>query len=167
MNITTKGLDEFIKQLDSLQDNAQKLMKEALYDGAGVLADEIKKGLNALPIASKKNGKPWYGTSDFPIRGVTEKQKEDILKSFGVSRHISKEGSVMAYIGVNGNGYTEGYYHGRNGDLPIALLLRELESGMSWMQKIPTIRPAINRAREPALDAMQKSFDKAIKRNNK
>lgn len=163
MNVSTKGLTEFIDKLDALEKNAQKLMKEALYDGADLLANEIKKGLEALPVYQTKNGKPVWGTPERKLRGVTQTQKDDIIRSFGISHHIAKDGNVYAYIGINGRGYTEGYWRGTN-EVPIAVLLRTLESGNSFTEKIPTIRPAINRAKKPALSAMQKSFEGAIKK---
>jgi HK97 gp10 family phage protein len=163
MNVTVKGLDDFVKKLDDLEKHAQGLMKVALYDGAKVTADEIKKGLNTLPIYQKADGRPAWGTPDKPIRGVSERQKADILKAFGVSHHYAANGDVYAVIGISGDGYTEGYWKGGN-RLPISVLLRELESGTSFMRKIPTIRPAVNRSKKMAVSAMQKSLDKSIKK---
>ena len=166
MNINVKGMDEFIKKLDKLEKATQGIMKVALYDGADVVADEIKKGLQSLPVYQKRDGSPAWGTPEKPIRGVSQRQKDDIIRSFGVSHHYTKGGSVYAVIGVSGDGYTEGYWKGGN-RLPIPVLLRELESGTSFMQKIPTIRPAVNRAKAQATSAMQRSLDKTIKKYSK
>ena len=150
------------EDFDNFEKSTVKMAKIALYWGADTFADEIRKSYNNLPIAQKKNGKMWWGTEDHPVKGVTEKQKKDILNSFGVSQHHVYGEYVEVSIGVNGDGYTEGYY-GTDNRLPIPLLLRQLESGTSWMEKHPIIRPAVNRVREHAVKEMQKHFTKAVR----
>jgi hypothetical protein len=44
--------------------------------------------------------------------------------------------------------------------------MREVESGTSWMDKHPVVRPAVNRAKKKMTDLMDKKFkEKEIKDN--
>ena len=155
-------LEYIFDNFSNFEKSTVKMAKIALYGGSNIFANEVRKAYINLPIAQKKNGKMWWGTENHPVKGVTEKQKEDILNSFGVSHFWVNDEYVEVAIGVNGDGYTDGYY-GFDNRLPIPLLLRNLESGTSWMKKRPIIRPAINRVRAKAVKEMQKSFTKAVR----
>lgn len=161
----SKDMEQLIKGLDNVQKSTISIARMALYDGAGILADEIRKGLNGLPIYQRKDGRPVWGTEEKPIRGVTERQKADILGGFGVSRHYYDSGGVMVSIGIsNNNGYTDGWWpYGPAFLLPTVVLLRTLESGNSFVKKIPVIRPAVNRVRKKAILSMQNKFTKVVK----
>ena len=43
-----KGADEYAEKVKKLSKNADKIIKRAVYDGGGVVADAVKQGLNDL-----------------------------------------------------------------------------------------------------------------------
>lgn len=45
MKVEYSGLDEVSKMFDELGENAQRIVSTALYDGAGLMADEIRKAV--------------------------------------------------------------------------------------------------------------------------
>lgn len=47
--LTFTGLDGYIAQLEKLRQSAGGITKKALYEGAGVTADEIRSAVEALP----------------------------------------------------------------------------------------------------------------------
>ena len=47
--LTFTGLDGYIAQLEKLRQSADGITKKALYEGAGVTADEIRSAVEALP----------------------------------------------------------------------------------------------------------------------
>ena len=46
--LTFTGLDGYIAQLEKLRQSADGITKKALYEGAGVTADEIRSAVEAL-----------------------------------------------------------------------------------------------------------------------
>ena len=48
--------DAYQKALESLYKDTEGIVKQAIYKGAGIVADEIKNNLEALPI---QEGKKW------------------------------------------------------------------------------------------------------------
>ena len=47
---------------------------------------------------------------------------------------------------------------------PNVMLMRSIESGTSFREKHPVFRPAVNRSRKKAIEAMRNKFDEQIKK---
>ena len=68
--MTIKGLDEYAAKLQKLSGGeADKIMKRAVYEGAGRMADKIRAAIQALPSFEPS----WQGYKK-PIRGVSDTQ---------------------------------------------------------------------------------------------
>ena len=149
-----KGLDEYMQKLSSLGAKMPEVAKRAVRAGANPVADEIRKGL-------KDNIRdPAYVGLD-PAGGIYGvkynygKSTGDLLNSLGITPpDIDKRGVINCKIGFSG--------YDRKG-VPNALKARAMESGTSRLRKRPFIRPAVNRAKQRALNEMQKSIDADLK----
>lgn len=159
--IDFKGIDEYAKVLDILDNKEEKIIQSAVYKGAAVVADEIKQGLEGLPIEEGENGLPPVGTPEHKLTGVSRRQKADLIDSFGLAPIQNDGGYVQTKAGVDGYGSvkTESYPKGT----PNVLLMRSIESGTSFREKNPIFRKATNRARKRAQAAMEKEMDKQLK----
>lgn len=152
------GLEEYIEKLERLGKNSEGIMKQALYEGAGIVADEIRKEVENLPIDEK------WGTPDHKATGIRKKQKEGLLGNVGDGIGISKmrkdEGTIDVRIGFRGyNGIkTKRYPNGQ----PNRMIARAVESGTSFSKKIPFSRKAVKRAESPAREKMKEVFEKEI-----
>ena len=166
MRIRFEGIDNFAEKLEELEIKASSLAKSTLYEGAKVMADEVKRGLQAIPIdiqkyGSRKGYAPFIhqGSNGRMITGVTPRQKQDIINSMGISRMREEGGNVSVRIGFDG--YTvDG--KGEN-EIAIAMLLRSFESGTSFIKKAPIVRKAFASGRPKVKEAMQKHIDRVIK----
>ena len=160
--IEFKGIDEYAKVLATLKNESDAILKSAVYKGAALVADEIKKGLKSLPIQEGENGLPPMGTSDNPITGVSRRQKADLIDSFGLAPIENDNGYIQTKAGVDGYGSipTKKYPKG----VPNAMLMRSIESGTSFRKKHPIFRQATNRARKRAEEAMRNEVDIQIKK---
>lgn len=153
--ITFKGLDKYERQLSQLSKNAEKIAGAAIYEGAGVIADEVRKNIESLPIVSG------YGTPSKPLPGgVTKSQKQGLLDGLGISQMVNTSGYLNVKIGFDGynSTKTESYPRGQ----PNQLVARGVESGTSWKQKKPFIRPALTRAKPKAEQLMAETLDQEI-----
>lgn len=155
--IKFKGLEAYEKKLSRLSKEVEKIAGAAVYDGAGVVADEIRKNIQSLPIVKG------YGTSSSPLPGgVTTAQKSGLLEGLGISPMQDDNGFYNVKIGFDGYNRTKTktYPQGQ----PNQLVARGLESGTSWKQKRPFVRPAVTRTRKQAEIRMANTLDKEIKK---
>ena len=83
--IMFRGIWEYCKVLEKLKDEKNDVIKSAVYRGAAIVADEIKAGLKTLPIEEGPNGLPPVGTPEKKLKGVSRRQKADLIDSFGLA----------------------------------------------------------------------------------
>lgn len=130
------GIDLYIDQLQKLGGSTVGVMKKGTYDGAAIIADEVRKHL----------------------RGVIRHPEEstgDLEKSMYLAKMQTKSGYVYTEIGFAG--------YDRKG-VPNIIKARVMESGTSRQKKTPFIRPAFTAAQEKCIAAMQKTVDDEIKK---
>lgn len=150
----TCNVDEYAGRLGILWKESRKIIEKAVYAGADVVADEIKNGLKALPVEEG------FGTPEHPLNGVGRSQKADLIEYFGLAPMENDDGYINTKAGFDGYGRikTKTYPKGQ----PNAMLMRSIESGTSFRNKHPVIRPAVNRSRKKSKEAMQKVIEEEI-----
>ena len=139
-----QGLDDFTMRLSSLLVESDEAAKEAVYVGAGILADEVRKNLKANiedPASAFKR--------------LHQKSTGDLEKGFGITPiKIGRDGNWNAKIGFSG-------YDSKG--VPNQLKARAMESGTTKLRKRPFVRPALNAKRAAAMDAMREKVSERIK----
>lgn len=153
----TKGLDEYIAKLEALTDNTDEAIRKAVEAGAEILNEAIKEGLQSIPVHPDDE----YGTAKNPTKGLTAKEKQEVIAAYGLAPIRDDSGYLNTKAGlvkVNSSTKTKKYPNG----IPVTTLLRRVESGTSWIEKTPVIRQAVNRSKKAALEAMQKSLEESI-----
>lgn len=154
----------FSKDLEGLAEKLAKLAdggysEKCVYAAAGVVADEIKSKLNSIHAISDEEGLARYKRKE--QTELTYSEKKGLLNSLGIAP-FSQNGSVTdTHVGFDGyNGVkTRKYPNGQ----PNVLIARSTESGTNFRKKQPFVRPAVNQARQKAIDAAQEVLDKAVK----
>ena len=160
--LTFTGLDGYIAQLEKLRQSADGITKKALYEGAGVTADEIRSAVEALPTDNDRSAGHY-------LKGITDEQKADIfsvLEQFSIAPLVQSEGDrIDTLVGFTGYSdiQTPKYPQGQ----PLALIARIAESGTSFSQKTPFVRKALKTAKPKAETEMKKVFETEIKRTMK
>lgn len=173
------GFKKYIDRLDRLQHNCDDLIEKAIYPGAGLIADELRKAIEALPVIDRnvretgpntvggksvqkeagqnKAAKPHKGAP----RGVTKLEKEGLLEGFGLAPIREDAGKKGGYINTKAgmDGYnkhiTAQYPKGH----PNAMIARSVESGTSFRQKTPFIAPTVRKYKDHAERLIAKEFD--------
>ena len=89
-------------------------------------------------------------------------QKRGLIDGFGISGLQNDNGFHNVKLGFDGYNATktEDYPNGQ----PNQLVARGVESGTSWKQKKPFIRPAINASRKEAEKKMAEVIDEEIQK---
>lgn len=155
--ITFPGFKDYELMLSRLEGATDDMIGRAVYAGAGIVADAVKQGIQSLPVVTG------YGTDTNPLPGgVTASQKAGLLDGFGISKLRDDNGYLNVKLGFDGYNRTrtEMYPQGQ----PNQLVARGVESGTSWKQKKPFIRPATTRSRKAAETEMKRVLDEEIEK---
>ena len=132
--IKFEGFDEYRKLIADLDKKTNSIIKPAVYDGAAVVVEEVKKNLR---------------------RVVGPDSTGDLEKSIGLSKMEDDRGFIHTKLGFDG--------YDRRGN-PNVVKARALESGTSKQQKKPFIRPAVNAVKDRAVAVISETVDKQIKK---
>ena len=90
--IDFKGIDDYAKALGTLWKESENIVKKAVYEGADVVANEIKQGLRSIPVDER------VGTEESPVTGVGRRQKADLIDGFGLSPMENKDPRIKASL---------------------------------------------------------------------
>ena len=150
-----RGLEEYALKLSKLGAATEKVAGKAIFAGAKVVADEVRKNINALPVRKAE-----YGTVKNPLSGITQTQKRGLLDGFGISPLSDDNGYYNVKLGFDG--YNDTHTDKYPGGQPNQLVARGVESGTSWLKKMPFMAPALKKSREKAVQEMQRTIDEEI-----
>lgn len=134
MAITMKveGLDALGEQLAQLGENAGKVASEGLYEGAGIMADEIKSGAEGILT------EPFHYTV-FGTRQPSPEEKAAVIAAgVGIAKFDKNGAEVNTSVGYRNAGYAT--INGKT--KPIPQIVNAINSGTSFMQKQPFVRKA-------------------------
>lgn len=158
-----EGLDEYERMLSLLAElnTVQGICGATVYAGADVMADAIRAEIEALPVVPANR----VGTPDNKLAGITGKQKDGLLDSFGITPMQHKDGFYEVKLGFDGYNDVQTAAH-PNGQ-PNSLIARSVNSGTSFRQKIPFIDRAVRSAKKETEAAMVAACDDEFKKITK
>lgn len=134
-----KGGDDLLAKLQALEAGTERVAEASLKGGAAVLADAVRENIGKLPEDT----------------GVTKRGLQESLGFTPVG-----QGSGLYDIKVGFDGYNED-------GMANVFMARIMESGTSTTKKHPFFRPAVNKAKDQALCAMEQAADKEIEKITK
>ena len=155
MKITVgTGINEYLAQLGNLETMAPQSMGKAIYEGADIVADAIKKGIQSMRV----DDSPYSER----VTGIRSIQKEGLLNSLGIAKAATDNGYRNVKIGFDGyNKLTsQKYPQGQ----PNAMIARTFEAGNSFTQKQPFVGPAVRASRAQAETKMANVIDDDLRR---
>ena len=154
-SFTFKGMKEYEAIISKMYADTAKICGRSIYAAAGIVADEIRSGIEQIPAKPDKYAliayqKKWQAP-------ITETQKKGLADGFGISPLQEEDGYWNVKLGFDGyNGTkTKKFPKGQ----PNQLVARSIESGTSAIKKYPFVRPAVARSQKRAVEAMQKVID--------
>ena len=156
--IVGKGLDSYISYLQKIDAVTDEAIGEAVYEMAKVVADSVRASIQALPTVSNEANIATYKKG---YSRLSDEEKQGLLDGFGVSPMQDDGGYINVKLGFDGYNSvkTKKYPKGQ----PNALIARVTESGSSYREKTPFMRPAVNASKKQAEQAGQAKIDEKIK----
>ena len=158
----TYNIDDYAKALANLFADTEEIVKKAVYAGADVVADAIRANLNGIPVQEGEDGNPPYARPGEKLHGISSRQKSDLINAFGLAPMESKGDYINTKAGFDGYGSVKTKKYPRG--VPNAMLMRSVESGTSFRDKHPTVRPAVTRTRKRAQQEMDDTINKEIEK---
>lgn len=156
MKLTTTGITETLKMLESVEGNTDEIFKDALEAGINVVTDEMRAQIQALST-SKEN--------DIEKHYPKERDKKALLDSLGytpVGLQGSKYNMKSGFDGYD-NHKTKRYPLGH----PNKVIAKSIERGTSFMTAQPFMSRASKKAKSKALEAMDETIQKELKKITK
>ena len=160
ITMTVEGMGEISEQLRQLGDKAQGVAAFGLYDGAGVMADEIKKSAEGIKTAD-------FHYVVFPgavMRDPSPEEKAIVLEAgVGIAKFNKNGSEVDTSVGYRNAGYAT--LKGKT--KPIPQIVNAINSGTSFMKKQPFVRKAVSsgskKAEAAIISTIEQKFNEIIK----
>ena len=149
-----KGLREYENKLLKLENLTREILGEAIYEGAGLVADAVKSSIESIPIDER------YVTGGATLYGITPEQKAGLRDGFGIARMRDDNGFLNVKLGFDG--YNSQVTKKYPGGQPNSLIARSVNAGTSFRQRIPFIDNAVNQTKGAAEQKMTETAEKAI-----
>ena len=152
--VKTEGMEELDRMLRALGEKAEGIASGALYEGAGIMADEINKGAKTIKTA------PFKYAAGGQMRLPSPEEKAAVLSGdgAGIARFKNTGRSITTSIGFGRSGYAN--VNGKR--KPIPLIVNSINSGTSFMKKQPFVRKAVRNARKQASEAITQTIIEGI-----
>ena len=158
-----RGLEEYEKALSQMANFTEEIGKEAVYVGAGIVADAIRNEIYTLPVGEGEiSGLPPKAKEGQKIAVISKRQRADLLESLGIAKIENRKGYIQTKVGFDGYGSvkTKKWPNG----LPNVILARSINSGTSFMEKNPFARRAVSKSKNTAEKAMGNKVNEEIKK---
>ena len=145
--IQVDGLNELIRQMEKAPKNAEKVAAEALYEGAGVMADAVSQAVEGIAT------EPFHYARGGKKRRPSPEEKAAIQSAkHGVAKFRKNGLGIQTSVGLQNAGYAQIGSKTK----PIPQIANAINSGTSFMQKQPFFRKAFSQkqgAAEAAIEA--------------
>lgn len=150
--------EDYLAKIEKLERSAkEKVLGAALYDGAAIVADEVKAGINALPTSPASQ----WGTPERPLAGINAKQKAGLEASFGIAP-AQDDGTGYFHVKLGFDGYNDIKSERWPQGQPNQLIARSAERGTSFMLATPFMKKSVAKARKRCEEAMKARAEKEI-----
>ena len=146
------GVEALSEMLGRMEEKAPAVASGALYEGAGIMADEIRKGADTI-----KADKFHYAVFPTATQRLPSPEEKAIVQAAaaGIAKFNKNGTEVDTSVGFRNAGYAE-----LNGKMvPIPKIVNAINSGTSFMKKQPFIRKAAAAATPKAIAKMQKYIE--------
>lgn len=157
--MTIRGLEDKIAELEELSIQAPEIIRRTLYEGAGVVADNMRQAIQGIPTDNR------IGTPENPVYGIQPMQKQGLEESFGITPMKHENDGYNVLIGFDGyNGIRTKKYPGGQ---PNQLIARSVERGTSFRRAYPFIKKTVRSSKAAAQKKMLETYEEEVNKITK
>lgn len=153
--LKVEGMDDIAAMLQKAGQAADGIAAQALYEGAGVVADAVSAGARGVSTSPFKYAKGWQ-------RQPSPEEKEALVSAgaAGIAKFQHTGNSVNTSVGYNRSGYAN--VNGKK--KPIAVIANSINSGTSFMRKQPFIRKAVSQSQGKATSVIENKVNEMVEK---
>jgi HK97 gp10 family phage protein len=142
-----EGMDQLLSNFGKLPETAKKVAAEALYEGAGVMADAVGQAVRGIVTKRMK-----YPAPEGKQRMPSPEEKEILENArHGVAKFRNNGNEIDTSVGFQNSGYA--VLKGRV--VPVPVIANSINSGTSFMKKQPFMRKAFSQNKAKAIAAIE------------
>lgn len=156
MRLEVSGLTDILQKMARIGEKADKIAAEALYEGAGVVADTVGqsvRGIDTQPFIKAQGGYQ---------RKASPEEKAILMNAKkGVAKFKNNGITITTSVGFQNSGYAD--LNGKR--VPIPLIANAINHGTSFRKPQPFLRKAFSqskKAAEAAIEAGIKAREKEL-----
>ena len=150
-SIQWEGAEELMRKMDRLPEKAAKVAAEALYEGAGVMADTVSRAVQGIAT------EPFQYAAGGKKRKPSPEEKQILLKArHGIAKFRNDGTVIQTSVGFQAAGYVN--LNGRT--KPVGQIANAINSGTSFMEKQPFLRKAFSTGKKAAEAAIEAGIRK-------
>ena len=154
-------LRDYELMLGKIGDASKDICGAASYEGAKIIADEVKANLESLITVSDADA--IQAAKKEEATYITSRAKKGLIKSFGVTPMLQDESGIYN-VKLGFDGYNDVKTKKWPKGQPNQLIARACESGSSAMIKQPFFREAVQKTKKKAESRMAEVLDEKIKK---
>lgn len=150
-----QGIDEFVNLCTFTEKQIDNVIGKSIHPGAKIMADAVKRAVENLPV---DDSYMFFGTGYQHMRkSITSRQKKGLIESLGLAKIRKDRFGYNVKLGFDGYNdiVSERWKKGQ----PNAMIARSLNSGTSFMQKIPFMDSTVASYELTTVQAIAKEFD--------
>lgn len=141
--VTLKDGSDYLSKLRDLSKATQtKVLGPAIYDAAGIVADEIQKGISGLAVSEEN--KPGV---------LNAKQRAGLHNGLGIAS-LREDGEYLN-VKIGWDGYNDIKTVRWPKGQPNQMIARSVERGTSFMQATPFVKNSVKKVKKQSIQAMQ------------
>lgn len=151
--LKVEGMENITGMLKQAGEAAEGIAAQALYKGAGIVADEISREARGVTTKPFRYANGWQ-------REPSPEEKAAIVAAgaAGIAKFQKTGNEVNTSVGYSRSGYAM-----VAGKLkPIPKIVNAINSGTSFMKKQPFIRKAVSKSQSKATDAISAEVERLV-----
>lgn len=153
--VVRTGFDDLIKEFNQIADHSGAMASQAVYAGAGLLADKLRASVESLVTEDVRKHR---GKALLPY------EKDALERGLTVERFIHDKGRDYTQTAITFHGKTDHRTASYPDGVPTILLARSINAGTTFRSANRYFINTVNRNRKNVETAMVEAAEKELKK---
>lgn len=153
--VVKSGFDELIKEFDGIADHSGAMASQAVYAGAGMMADKLRNSVESLETDDVRKHKD---------KTLLPYEKEALERGLTVERFIHDKSRDYTQTAITFHGKTDHRTASYPDGVPTILLARAINAGTTFRSPNRYFINTVNRNRKNVKQLMVETAEKELKK---
>lgn len=153
--VVKSGFDELIKEFGDIADHSGAIASQAVYAGAGMMADKLRSSIESLQTDDTRKHKG---------KALLQYEKDALEKGLTIERFIHDKGRDYTQTAITFHGKTDHRTASYPDGVPTILLARAINAGTTFRNPNRYFVNTVNRNRKNVETLMVETAEKEMKK---